>query len=243
MSERVGDVFIRNFDEGIVKHTLGSYVYDDGYYLHVDDVVPPPFPDDYRTTDLRGQRMPDIPVVFVNPDTRLVDYIVPCFVVRREDPTEAPERWMSMGYKYRAPAPNANPVSVQYRNETLEGYDKYEMQMGSFPYDLSYQLSCIASGRYATTYAQKMLKKILSIFRPKNSVVMVVDSFGDIRYYDVTSTGPVGLGEALDIVDRQDGFSLSIMIRAELDLAEREVRKAVTHKPVINFYDLEEFEE
>ena len=238
--DRVGDVFIENFDRGVVEHTLECFLFDSQYFLDINDVTPPTFPDEYRTVNLRGERMPGIPVYNVNPDTRLVDYITPCFIIRRDDLQEAPERWFSLYNKYRAPAPGADEVSVDFRGETIDGYDKYEQQLASFPYDITYQISCISSGRKAEVDAHKMIKFIMKKFRPKICRVKVVDSFGNVRYYNAESNGPQSLQESLDIVDRQSGFTYNVKVDGELDLADRVVEKAVTVEPIIGFYEKEE---
>lgn len=232
--ERVGDVFLRNFDEGVIVHSLKSYIYDGQYFTHVDSIDPPPFPEDYRTIELRGKPMPDIPVYFISSDTRLVDYVVPSFIVRRDDPQEATERWFSLYHKYRAPAPGAKKVTLNYMGQEIEGYDKYETQIASFPFDMTYQISCLTSGRRAESDAQIMLLKMMKTFRPKICQVKVVDSFGNNRYYNAETNAPMSLKESLDIVDRQSGFTITLKIDGELDLTERVISKAVTEIPIIN---------
>ncbi len=226
--EPTGDVWIRDFDKGIVE-TMGGEEIDSYYYLDhpkISDVRPPPFPDDYQVVASRGTRMPGVPIKFTNSDDRITDFILPCIVVRRESWEEALGRWPSIHLKYRAPAPGASPVEItrgttpEGEPNVINGFDQYEQQYGGFPYDITYLISVLTQGLRATSDAQTLLKHVMRTYKPRGSVIKVMDSVGSERLYDAFASGPTDLKEALDIVDKQGGYSLSVKVLGQIDLNE-----------------------
>lgn len=220
-----GDVWIRDFDKGIVE-TMGATVVGSRYYIDVQGIVPPPFPNDWEEATQREQVMPGVPVKFASPDDRVIDFVLPCIVVRRESWEVSLERWPSIHLKYQAPADGAQATQVirgynpDGTQNTIDGYDKYEVQYSGFPYDITYLISVLAHGENAESDAQKMLKKVMKAYKPRGSVVYVTDSLGAQRQYDAWAEGPSDLKEVLDIVDRQGGYSLSIKVLGEVDLED-----------------------
>lgn len=221
---RTGSVFVRDFDEGIVK-SMGAVIRTDDYFLEVPGVLYAPYPEDYRDPSLRNILMPGVMVHFAGPDDRLDSFVYPCIVVRRESMEPADQRWPSEHLKYRAPADGAQYVEVQYGQTTIGGYTEYEEEKGNYPYDITYMISVLASGKRAESDAIAMLKAVLRAYKPKNSWVWVKDSVGDIRTYDAYGEGPSNLAEALDIVDRQRGYSVNVKVEGELDLNDPYVSK------------------
>ena len=133
-TERIGDVYLWEFDKGIFDQ-LQTILIGDHVYLPLSKVPgmkAPLFDENHGVPEEVGKEMPGIPVLFANPDDSIQRYDVPCVRIVREDPSPALERWMSLHLKYKGPAPGAQPVQVQYNNAlTLNGFDKYEEQAGA----------------------------------------------------------------------------------------------------------------
>jgi hypothetical protein len=220
-----GDVVIRDFDRGVIE-TMGGTIVNDDYFILVEGVVPPPYPLDYRDQALCGKQMPGIPIIWASPDDRFESWVLPCLVVRRESIDPASERWPSFYQKYRAPATDATALQVTRGTQTFNGYDKYEQQQGHFPYDITYVINVLSAGEKPESDVQRMLLHVLRFYPPKDSLVEVRDSLGDERTYEVFSEGPVNLAEALDIVDKQAGYSVNIKVKGELDLRDPVVKES-----------------
>jgi len=220
-----GDVWISDFDLGVVRH-LGAQQIDDDWWVNIDGVDPPPYPGSYRVAELRGQAMPGIPVIWNAPDDRFQSFVLPCIVVRRDSVDPAPERWPSVHLKYRA-GQGEQVTSTWGRTEFTGGYEEYEEQYGSFPYNLMYMFSVLTAGVKAESNAQRMLKHVMKRYPPQGFTrIPVLDSLGDERTYDCTAEGPTDLKDALDIVDRQGGFALNVTVQGEIDLNDPLLVKA-----------------
>lgn len=227
-TSRTGDVWVEDFDRGLVE-TIGAQVNDSDYFLQLEGVNYGYYPADYREVTLREKPMPGILVTFAAPDDRVTAFTLPVIVIRRETVDPAENRWPSHNLKYQAPAPGAVQVTVQYGARTITGWSSYEEQVGAWPYDISYTISTLAQGRNCSREAQRMLKQVMRVFPPKAGCgVYVKDSLGTQRTYEAFSEGPDNLTEALDIVDRQAGFSISVRVQAELDLNDPYFTKSVT---------------
>jgi hypothetical protein len=226
-TERTGDVWIEDFDRGVVE-TLGAQIVGDDYFLMLDNVVKGYFAADYRIPELRNTEMPGVMVIFASPDDRVQAFSLPCIVIRRDSIDPAEDRWPSKNLKYQAPAPGATQVTVNYHGTEITGWTSYEEQEGAWPYDLTYMISVMAAGRKCTRDAQRMLRVLLRVWPPKAGAgLFVKDTIGDTRSYEAFSEGPIDLKEALDIVDRQAGFSTSLRVNAELDLNDPYFTKSV----------------
>lgn len=235
--ERIGDVFLRNFDLGMIK-TLGGVLIGSQYYLPLDlvpGVLPPLFTEFSEDSADTGEPMPGIPVIFSNAGDAVERYVIPCIRVRREDPTPALERWLSNQDKYRAPAAGAEEITVQYGSREKTGYSKYEMQPAGWPYDIPYTVTVEANGERARTNAQIMLRHAMGIFGPYG-VVTVYDDAGEERKYNVFGEGPSDLSAVADIRDRTVIYALSLRISAELDVLPKADHQAVTSPPTVTAY-------
>lgn len=216
-----GDVFMRDFDLGFFS-TIGAGVVGDRVFVpssKIPGVKVPLYDENHGNPDEVGKNMPGFPVIFGNPSDDIQRYNLPSFRILREDPSPALERWMSVHLKTRGPAPGANPVQVQYGGRTIDGYDKYVEQEGSWPYDIPYTLTVGSAGLSARTEAQALLKYIMKIFKPY-SILNVVDSLGEDRKYHAFVEGPTELSEIADIRNRSIIYALSIRVSAEYDLAD-----------------------
>ena len=229
-----GDVWLDDFDTAVFEN-LGGTISNDKFYVDINGVPPPPFDysreSEYKRIGEEGDIMPGIPMGFAAGDERFFPFVYPIISIRRESVEPSLQRWPSRNLKYRAPAPGANPVTVQWGpNLTLEGWDKYEQQQGAYPFDIMYMISVMATDERAEQHAQAMLKHTMRRFPPRDAPPLIVpDSLGDERLYEVIAdSGPVSLREALDLVDEQCGYSYTIQVQAELDLRDPYVTRAAT---------------
>lgn len=224
----LGDVFYREFDEGIIT-TLGGEIIGDRYYLPQSlfpGIQPPLFSEFTGNTGDIGTHMPGIPFSMGEP-SEVVRHLIPCVHIKREDPSPALERQHGFRVKYRAPAPGAQPVSVNYRGKTVNGYTSYQEQEDGIPTDLSYTIMVEANGKSAKTNAHKLLKHCMNFFYPRGKLYLV-DSEGRTRSYWVHTEGPSELTAIADIRDRTIIYALTCRVMAEIDVREPYERKPAT---------------
>ena len=233
---QVGDLFVEDYDLGIFKKLDGELI-GDAYYLpgrFAPGIEPPLFTEFARNPDDVGKQMPGIPILFANSEDSVTRYAIPCIRVRREDPSPALERWASLHEKYRRPAPGAKEVTLTIGNRTFKGYDRYEMQPSSWPYDIPYTITFEANGKSARTHAQALIRHGLRRFPPYGALP-VYDSIGTRRVMNTFTEGPSELTVASDIRDRTIIYGLSVRVKGFLDVAYPYETPAVTQQPVINF--------
>lgn len=228
-NEILGDVFIREFDQGIANK-IGSVAIGGRSFVPSDKIPGvdvPLWDENHGEDDVIGTPMPGFPVIFQNPEDSVQRYNLPCFRISREDPSPALERWMSLHKKYRAPAPGANPVTVNVGGKDVQGYDQYQEQEGAWPYDIPYTITCEAAGIAARTHAQLLLKHAMKAF-PPYATITVIDSDGESRIYNAFVEGPSDLSNVSEIGDRSIIYALSIRVSGEYDLADATSVKSVT---------------
>lgn len=228
---QTGDVFLREFDIGVYA-SLDNFLVGDKPYVplaKVPSVRPPLFDENHKNKSEVGKPMPGIPIIISNPGDSVQRYNLPCFRLTREDPSPALERWMSIHLKHRTPSSDATEITVILGGKEIKGYDKYEEQKGSWPFDIPYTVTCEAAGLSARTNAQTMLKHLMKGFEPY-SVLTVIDSFGVTRKYNMFVEGPSELSEVSDIRDRVIIHAMSVRISGELDLSDPKVVRAITSK-------------
>lgn len=210
---RTGEVFVRNFDQGLVE-TLGGYTAfpsqfspslvkmlggdKENYFIDVPQASDDP-----------------IPVVFGNPEAIIERKIYPSFLVVREDPVPAMGRWHSMGQlEYRVPGVSA---TIEYSEaHGVSGFSEYEEKAQDMPYDLNYQIHCYARTEFA---AVVMLRKILRTYQPY-SKISLKDSLGENRTYTAYQESINDVGELVDVADRVKGYSVSIRVEGEFTLSD-----------------------
>jgi hypothetical protein len=236
-NEKLGDVFLREFDEGMAK-SLGAQKIGGDYYLPVSSVsgVRAPIWTEYapNAADV-GTKMPGIPLIFGNPDDAHQRYVISCIRLRREDPSPALERWGSCHDKYKIPAPGATKSTVQYGGQRSKtGYDKYETKPEGKPYDIPYTLTVEASGDKARSQAQLLIRYCMGKFGAHGKVT-VYDSEGAKRVYWVFGEGPSELTAVGDIRERTVIHALSLRVSGVLDVEEGQVSPATTSEPQLSF--------
>ncbi len=218
---RNGIVSLRCFDEGIVT-TLGCTVdvARQQFFLTVEGIDGPPgSPLAYPTGELR------VPVVFSIPEDVLSNFENPLVVVRREAITPDMKRWMPGQLQYRTPAYGAHEV-VYGKGKSYEkrGYDKMEQMQMAVPFLINYTISILARNRGLAqrNQANRLFDHVLRIYQPY-SMMKLLDSIGDERTYDVQMESTAPLDSIPEVSERVIGFSFSLSVMAELDLAPTEV--------------------
>lgn len=229
-NERTGDIWITDFDRGVIT-TLGGCVntIGDMYVIDVPGVSPPP---PTGETEFEG-----VPVYFAFPDEVIDPKILPSFVVRRDDITPAMSRWHPGAQQYNVPTANANPVDINNpRTGDLiaSGFDKYEDKSQAVPFDLMYTIQIRA--RYRNNLkveAMKMLHHTLKRY-PPYSIVYVKDSNDEVRSYTAFMESPSALDTKPDVAGRETNFNVTLRVEAELDLKDPVVSTALASLPTIS---------
>jgi len=245
---RVGDLFLRNYDEAVIKK-LGGLVYAGQYFVKVPGVEPPPFSDEWPIVADRRKGMPGIPIVFASPNDALTHYVNPQFVVRRQDPELDMSRWNQQKKKYFTKVDNAEKLTVELGRgidkdgkpyvRTIEGYGAHESQRWPWPYDITYTIYFRAEGERAETMATNLLRHLMFSFNPRDGID-VTDSLGDVNSYWLRTQAPTGLSEAIDIANRVRGWAMTVSISGYLDQNYPVEEKAVTTAPHPNMKRMEE---
>lgn len=219
---RTGEVFIRNYDAGLVT-TMGGFITSpsqvgsdalmklmggdkENYFMSIPEISADP-----------------IPVIFGNPEAIIERKIYPSFLVIREDPVPAMARWHSIGQReYIVPSVSA---TFEYNpSYGVSGYSELEIKSQDMPYDLNYQIHCYARNEQG---AMAMLRKILRTYQPYSKIVLQ-DSLGAQRSYTAYQESVNDVGELLDVADRVKGYSVSIRIEGELTLNDPIIVPTVT---------------
>ncbi len=210
---RSGIVWIRSFDEGVIK-SLGGVVRTSGdgknnFYVPIT-------PGSCMTP---GTSL-DLPVIFGNPDPLFEKKTYPAFVVTRGSVTPALERWHSQGAMQEFYGVLGTEVVVDGKTR----YNQVEQSPQAWPYDITYTIAVYSKYEYE---AQTLLRHMMMKFPPRCHV-SIVDSLGDVRTYDAFVDSDISdLSEIVDISDRVKSYSLSLKVEAEIDLVAPIVNNTV----------------
>ena len=221
--ERNGDVFVRNFDQGMVESMGGTLRFQKGvgisYFLDVEGVAPPP-------------DMPGIQVSFTQPEDVHQKINMPWVSISRDDVATAIQRWHPGMDKYRAPARGALPAYL----EGNMGFDAYETQLQAEPVDISYTITVSATRRsgYASNALEKMWNYMRKTWKPYG-LVIVKDSLGDLRTYNAFRESEYDATEVLSVSDRVASMGFTVRVEAELDIEDPVVSKSVRRRLTTRF--------
>lgn len=224
-NERTGDVFIDDFDRGVI-YTLGAELSTDQTMVVIKDldgVEPAP--------DYEG-----VPVFFAFPDETVHNKILPSIVVRRDSIMPAMSRWHLGALAYNIPAPGARGVTITHPitgDVIAQGFDTYERKDQAVPYDILYTIEIRARFRNnLKVESMKMLKYVMKRYQTYTQVG-VRDSLGDVRYYDAFNENPTGVDIMPDIAGKEANFNVTLRVEAELDLNDPYRVRVVTGLPGI----------
>jgi len=221
--ERNGDVFVRNFDQGMVE-TMGSTIrvmpgVGVHYFLDVPGVEPPP-------------NFPGIPVSFTLPEDVHERNKMPWISVSRDDVATAIQRWHPGMDKYRTAAQGSLP---QYLEGNM-GFETYESQPQAEPVDLSYTVTVSTTRRsgYAPNALEKLWNYLRKTWKPYG-LVIVKDSIGDLRTYNAFRESEYDATEVIGVSDRVVSMGFTIRVEAELDIEDPVVSKSVRRRLTTRF--------
>jgi hypothetical protein len=213
MSARSGTVFLRDFDEGLVR-TMGGELVEielDGelvqdYVIAVDGVTGP---DEYN-----GK----IPIIWQNPEDAYQKGLLPSITVARTSVTPAMQRWFPGGYAYRTPAATSRLVTA---GDGRQGPSALEFKSWAYPYDITYELHLRARLR---GQADRMLKKVGKKYWAYGQIYLI-DSEGAERGYYAFQESIDSLDEVADVADRTVGWTISLRCEGELDFNDPYIAK------------------
>lgn len=211
-SPKTGDVFVRNYDQGVVERLGGT----------VQTITNHPTMGTRRGywVDITAANPITVPIIFSNPEQVYEKKILPSFIVSRDSIEPALQRWHSVKQlEYIQGVSGTEEVIAG-----VSGYGQVESKVQAYPYDLFYTI--FAYARYEHE-AVPMLKQILRQF-PPYSRIKLIDSLGTERRYTVfAESGVQDIGEYVDIADRTKAFSYSFRVEGELDLIDPMVRSTL----------------
>lgn len=225
--ERNGLVDVRSFDEGVMltlqaeAHVQGA---QSGYYLRPDRL--PRLAHPVSTPQLGAKVNPTrgIPVIFYNPEDQFAQYTYPMVLVRRTSFARATQRLHPGQHQYRTAAVGAESRVVRGR----ESPTKVEVREQAVPYTYDYDIVVLGKqrgvGEAPTGQGHQinaLLQYVLRVFEP--GALLVVDSVGDRRLYDVRAGDPSDADEVYDVGTRTVGYVVPITVDGELDLLDPQV--------------------
>lgn len=226
-NQRSGEVFIDNFDRGVIV-TLGAVVSTSGDHYVIKNI-----PNIGSPPGFEG-----VPVYFSQPDEDIDEKIMPSFIVRRDAVTPAMSRWHLGSFDYNVPAVGAKQVEIVHpiTGEVIAtGYDKYERKDQAVPFDLMYSIQIRAKYRNnMKVSAMAMLRYLMKRYQPYTRVA-VVDSLGDTRFYDAFTEAPSANDIMPDIAGRETNFAIPLRVEGELDLNDPFTTRVVTGLPSLNY--------
>jgi hypothetical protein len=202
----------KHFDEAVFRKIGGELV----------DVVWPDGSRRYYAARVVGVDGPDrfngmIPVIYRNPEERVMDYLLPCFCVVPGAPDPDPARMQGAMEGTRAPASGAAVKTItRMSGEVVSGYDAYTTTSPAWPFNLPYEIECRGKKK---GQERDMFLHLLKTF-PLNRGFVVATVDGDSRSYSAFLDGTSDLTEIADVVNRVPGKSISIRVEGEIDLME-----------------------
>ena len=204
---RIGKVWIRDFDDGIIKK-LGSILVTTGPNANSYVVT---FP---IGSCLNPSAPLDVPVIWGSPEQVLTKKVYPSYLVKRESFEPNLARWHSIQQMQQI-------WGVTGTSHVVDGktvYDRLEISPQAWPYDITYTITIFARYEYEV---QTLLKNLLTRFPPRNCIITVKDSLNDNRTYECLNDSAINdLGEIVDVSDRLKSYSISVKVLAEIDLSD-----------------------
>jgi hypothetical protein len=202
----IGTLDIRDFDIGCML-TIGAEV----IYYSIDGSQRAQYVVDIPAINSDIARFQNkIPVFFDSPEDPFQDYILPSFVFETSSMNDAFDRQPYAGTVARAPAKDAVPIYTEYGI----GYSKYEDQIRPDPYDISFDLKIYAERKQEVKI---MVGYVMKRMRAPWFNFKVVDSLGEVREYDAGELSYSNSSELADIADRTANWTMSFVVRAEID--------------------------
>ena len=208
-----GSVDFRDFDEGVFS-TLGAI-----NEVEINSIK-------YRYFEVSGVGCDNkVKMVFSNPESKLVEQLLPFVVIRRE---------VELNLQ------RLHPGHIEYMeglgnlvNQNPDVYEEYEIREQAIPFDFNYELEINAELK---SEAQKILEHFLK--KIVLGYINVTDSDGDTRGYDCVDISVSTNDELNDIHNRSLGYTLSFRVMGEVNLKDAYTRKTV-QSYVLNLFNKE----
>lgn len=219
-TKKTGEVFIRNYDQGIIE-TMGGYIEVPTSKLMIEMIggVKRNYFIDIPEIEY-GEQSKKVPVIFGNPQAIRSRKIYPSFLIVRQDPVPAMNRWHSIGMaEYRVPVNTSNPEWAY----GVSGYSEMEQKVQDMPFDIVYNINVMA---LLESQAMAMLRKVMTVYKPY-SKINVIDSLGATRTYTAYNESVNDISELNDVADRMEGYSISVRVECELTLSVPLVSKTM----------------
>jgi hypothetical protein len=214
-TEKIGTLFVRDYDEAIVR-ALGGFLPTDkavnkrpksstdvmdynGYYVTV-----PGF--DY-----------DMPLVLKNPDSTLVQMEVPSIHVMPGDAAFTPERgfgWGTMVSRRAAPG-SRQLVTQDLGGNDIIGYSSYAVKYDGLPYSFPYTINGYAGRRQQDKFV--LLNYLLNRFPPRYHL-LVLDSNKDYRYFFGTMDSFADMSDVSEVSERVTACTMALTVYGKIDL-------------------------
>jgi hypothetical protein len=209
-----GSVFIDDFDLGIVR-TMGaivdasSPVNEPAFVLLVKGLKP------------EGQRELEpleeivVPVTFGHPESYMSIWKLPGIFIHRDQIEPDLQRYSQELEGFRLPAPNTKYSTIETPSGDVTGPNEVYSKIRAEAYNFYYNIDLIA--RYRTD-ANMLLRNVLPSFKQHKSVI-VQDSKGEFSQYTAFLEGIDQLDEIIGVTMKHHGYSLTLKIIGELDVA------------------------
>jgi len=211
--KKTGDVWIRSFDEGIVKG-LGAVPDPSDPNDPCYAVMVPAF----FSTDPTEK----VSVYISQPNMIYRPKKVPSITIARDDFSPALQRWMGVGQlEYRAGVSGTEMVL----SNGVSGYAQYVSKPQAMPYDFVYSIVC---SHTSDRMVQGLLRLVLKSYPPVGKL-FVNDSLGLLRSYEARSEGPIPTTkENIDVVNRFVSYTITVRVDGEIDLSTPSTSSSVS---------------
>lgn len=222
---RGGTVELSDFDMGML-YTMGGILRDGAFWLIGNQRLS------------HSDKYPGVPIIFDTSDDLMREFELPLVVLRRESVEADMRRWHPGAQQYRAPAQNAQPLTVGGRT----GYDRYETLQVGVPFNFTYVIVLMARNRGGNrggpiSDAQALLNYMMRRFQPYCCVYVPDSDYsktGVLRTYQAFTEGYAPQPQIFETLGRAIGYELTVRIEGHLDLNDPQVQSAVTALPTIN---------
>jgi hypothetical protein len=223
-----GLVTIEDFDLGVVR-TLGAYVDPRGPLEEASFILPVKgLKEDAQRLD--GMEDAVVPVTFANSEAYMNIWKLPGVFIHRDAIEPDMTRYSQELEGFRIPAPNTKLVDGSVASVDPLGPAEVMSRVRAEAYNITYTIDMIA--RYRTD-ANALLRTILPRYKQQKAVI-VQDSKGDFNEYTAFLESIDQLDEVLGVTLKHHGWSLTIRVIAELDLAENDIRPTATSiQPIV----------
>jgi hypothetical protein len=198
---RVGQIWLRAYDEGVITRlgaALGTGTSANNYFVNfpIGSCMNPAAP-------------LNVPVIWSSPEQLFEKKTYPAYLIKRESIEPALERWGSVGA--------IQQVWGVPGTENGSNYNKTELEVQAWPYNISYTITIYARYEYE---AQTLLMNLLKRF-PPYGYITVKDSLNDNRTYECLAVNAIqDLSEIVDVSERLKSYSHSIQVLGEIDVTD-----------------------